>query len=144
MTSDRSLATRLYSRISRDAEFTKTLKAEGIKSVIVCVASDRADDVEKSLRRNYPGQRVAVATFFPDRHTFELTWMEWHDRIADDESRPVFTVPDDTTIGQQVLHAIAVDRVRWAEYVRSTKRPHTAGRSRSYSTLEMEKELATA
>ncbi len=143
MTSERSLATRLYARMSRDPRFQKMMKDEGMSSVVVCVASDLVDDVERTLRRNYPDRRVALATYFPDRHVFEVTWMEWHDEpISEDETRPIFTRPDNQTIGEQVIHMKAVENRRYQDYLRSGG----ASRSidRTYSTRELERALASA
>ena len=117
-----------------------------VASVDCCDSSIHVHRLRRSSPRDRQRDRRLIVELHegdPDRHVFEVTWMEWHDEpVSEDETRPIFTRPDDQTIGEQVVHMRAVERRRYQDYLRSGGASQS--RYRTYSTRELERELASA
>lgn len=144
MQDSRTLAVRLYARMSRDPKFRKTLKAEGLSDVLVCLDTDLVESVDRTIQRNYGNKRIAIATYFPARHEFHLSWRLYDPDYAPgpEDPRPRYITPADLTMGEQADHADLADQRQRVGDFRPVPWPWAStSQSQTYSTFELEEAM---
>lgn len=142
-----TLATFAFAQMRRDPEFRAEFP--WIRNTVVCVESDRMDDVLSGQMAHYLPGGGTIACYYPDDHRFMFAWVDAPGRATGDENVPGGEYTDDgrlviddkhgtITIGMVIDTMYRDNAGDYSHLPRFERRVGTA------STVEVEKTLSFA